>query len=363
MQPLPERRSLTWAALDQQVDAVAGGLAGHGLVAGHRVGLVAPNSLEFVVGLPRRAAGRARRRPGGPRARPGRAERDAAALRGRRSSWPPTGWRTSSGPALPLTPAGLAALAAAGERPGHLAPRPRGAGRPGAHRRQHRRAEGGDAQPPGAARARRAHRRPGLRRVRRPRCWPAAALPGCSGSTRCSAAGCGRAAGWWCWTASTGSSTWFTASRSPTCPRLRRLLARIQPDERRATHLTVAHHRRLRRSGAAGGPAGGVRRADPAAGRPGLRPDRGRRRASRPPSAAASSATGTSDGRCRVSRSGSAAARTATSRERSRSAAPTCSPATGRTARAAPARTAGSPPATSATCATASCSWSTGPGS
>lgn len=49
-QPLPARRSLTWAALDQQVSAVARGLAGHGLVAGHRIGLAGPNSLEFLVG-------------------------------------------------------------------------------------------------------------------------------------------------------------------------------------------------------------------------------------------------------------------------------------------------------------------------
>ena len=48
-QPLPERRHLTWAALDQQVSAVARGLAAHGVVAGHRVGLVGPNSVEFVV--------------------------------------------------------------------------------------------------------------------------------------------------------------------------------------------------------------------------------------------------------------------------------------------------------------------------
>jgi long-chain acyl-CoA synthetase len=47
--PLPERRSLTWAELDRQVNAVAAGFAAHGLVAGHRVGLLGPNSIEFVV--------------------------------------------------------------------------------------------------------------------------------------------------------------------------------------------------------------------------------------------------------------------------------------------------------------------------
>ena len=49
-QPRPERRGLTWSELDARVTAVAGGLARRGLVAGHRVGLVGPNSLELVVG-------------------------------------------------------------------------------------------------------------------------------------------------------------------------------------------------------------------------------------------------------------------------------------------------------------------------
>ncbi len=40
---------LTWAQLDQQVDAVARGLAGAGLVAGHRVAFALPNRLELVV--------------------------------------------------------------------------------------------------------------------------------------------------------------------------------------------------------------------------------------------------------------------------------------------------------------------------
>ena len=49
VEPLPKRRALTWSELDEQVDAVAAGLAAHGLVAGHRVGLLGPNSVEFVV--------------------------------------------------------------------------------------------------------------------------------------------------------------------------------------------------------------------------------------------------------------------------------------------------------------------------
>lgn len=40
---------LTWAELDQQVDAVARGLAGAGLVAGHRVAFALPNRIELVV--------------------------------------------------------------------------------------------------------------------------------------------------------------------------------------------------------------------------------------------------------------------------------------------------------------------------
>jgi long-chain acyl-CoA synthetase len=40
---------LTWAELDRQVDAVARGLAGAGLVAGHRVAFALPNRIELVV--------------------------------------------------------------------------------------------------------------------------------------------------------------------------------------------------------------------------------------------------------------------------------------------------------------------------
>ncbi|MCW2811765.1 MAG: putative fatty-acid--CoA ligase [Friedmanniella sp.] len=49
VQPGPPRRSLTWAELDERVSAVASGLAARGLVAGHRVGLLGPNSVELVV--------------------------------------------------------------------------------------------------------------------------------------------------------------------------------------------------------------------------------------------------------------------------------------------------------------------------
>jgi long-chain acyl-CoA synthetase len=40
---------MTWAELDRRIDAVAAGLSAHGLVAGHRVAISGPNSIEFVV--------------------------------------------------------------------------------------------------------------------------------------------------------------------------------------------------------------------------------------------------------------------------------------------------------------------------
>jgi long-chain acyl-CoA synthetase len=49
VQPKPMRRTATWAELDTRVNAVAAGLAAHGLVAGHRVAISGPNSIEFVV--------------------------------------------------------------------------------------------------------------------------------------------------------------------------------------------------------------------------------------------------------------------------------------------------------------------------
>ncbi len=48
VEPAPDRRALSWSELNQQVSAVAAGLGAHGLVAGHRVALMAPNSIEFV---------------------------------------------------------------------------------------------------------------------------------------------------------------------------------------------------------------------------------------------------------------------------------------------------------------------------
>ena len=39
VQPRPVRRTMTWAELDRQIDAVAAGLSAHGLVAGHRVAI------------------------------------------------------------------------------------------------------------------------------------------------------------------------------------------------------------------------------------------------------------------------------------------------------------------------------------
>ena len=40
---------MTWAELEGRIDAIAAGLAAHGLVAGHRVAICGPNSIEFVV--------------------------------------------------------------------------------------------------------------------------------------------------------------------------------------------------------------------------------------------------------------------------------------------------------------------------
>jgi long-chain acyl-CoA synthetase len=48
-QPGRHRRERTWAELDALIDTVAARLAGHGLVAGHRVAICGPNSLDFVV--------------------------------------------------------------------------------------------------------------------------------------------------------------------------------------------------------------------------------------------------------------------------------------------------------------------------
>ena len=52
VQPGPDgtdRRQLTWSELDDQVSALASGLAGQGLVGGHRVALCGANSIEFVL--------------------------------------------------------------------------------------------------------------------------------------------------------------------------------------------------------------------------------------------------------------------------------------------------------------------------
>jgi long-chain acyl-CoA synthetase len=49
VQPRPVRRMVTWAELGRRVDAIAAGLSAHGLVAGHRIAIVGPNSIEFVI--------------------------------------------------------------------------------------------------------------------------------------------------------------------------------------------------------------------------------------------------------------------------------------------------------------------------
>jgi long-chain acyl-CoA synthetase len=49
VQPRPVHRTMTWAELDRRVNEVAAGLSAHGLLAGHRIAIDGPNSIEFVV--------------------------------------------------------------------------------------------------------------------------------------------------------------------------------------------------------------------------------------------------------------------------------------------------------------------------
>jgi long-chain acyl-CoA synthetase len=49
IEPGTVRRTRSWSELDTQITAVAAGLMAHGMVAGHRVALLGPNSIEFVV--------------------------------------------------------------------------------------------------------------------------------------------------------------------------------------------------------------------------------------------------------------------------------------------------------------------------
>jgi long-chain acyl-CoA synthetase len=49
IEPGDQRQTVTWSQLEQQITAVAVGLQAHGLVAGHRVALLGPNSIEFVI--------------------------------------------------------------------------------------------------------------------------------------------------------------------------------------------------------------------------------------------------------------------------------------------------------------------------
>jgi long-chain acyl-CoA synthetase len=114
--PLPERRTMTWSELDEQVTAVASGLAAHGLVAGHRVGLLGPNSIEFVLGY--LAALRA-----GLVAVPVDPDRDVAGLgailhdRGAQVLLARNPLDGHDIPTVPLTVAGLQALAGQGAGP------------------------------------------------------------------------------------------------------------------------------------------------------------------------------------------------------------------------------------------------------
>lgn len=94
----PDRRALSWAELDDLVDAVAAGYARRGLRAGHRIGLVGLSSLDFVVCLLAALRAGLVVVPFDPEADP--AERDAAAAE--------LGVRTVFGADQPLDVAALA---------------------------------------------------------------------------------------------------------------------------------------------------------------------------------------------------------------------------------------------------------------
>jgi long-chain acyl-CoA synthetase len=49
VQPGPVRRTITWAELERHLNSVAAGLSAHGLLAGHRIAICGPNSIEFIV--------------------------------------------------------------------------------------------------------------------------------------------------------------------------------------------------------------------------------------------------------------------------------------------------------------------------
>jgi long-chain acyl-CoA synthetase len=116
VQPGVARRCLTWAALERRVDAVAAGLVGQGLVAGRRVGLVAPNSLEFVVAYLAVLRAGLVAVPVDPGLEPG--ERNAMLRHcGVAVVLAAEGTADLEGPALPLTEAGLSALAPAEPTP------------------------------------------------------------------------------------------------------------------------------------------------------------------------------------------------------------------------------------------------------
>ncbi|HZA04165.1 MAG TPA: class I adenylate-forming enzyme family protein [Propionibacteriaceae bacterium] len=116
VQALPERRSLTWAALDRQVGGVARGLNQRGLVAGHRVGLLGPNRLEFVVAYLAVLRAGLVAVPVDPDLEP--PERNSMLRHcGVAAVLTAEGLADVEGPSLPLTPAGLSDLAERGSDP------------------------------------------------------------------------------------------------------------------------------------------------------------------------------------------------------------------------------------------------------
>ena len=230
----PAGRSVTWAELEDEVARVATGLGAAGLVAGQRVLLALGNRIEFVDGLPRRAAGAGGRRTRSTRAptagelarmiadsgarvvvadaddrrrrarggrRPGRAPLRRRADDGADAARPRVRPRVVVVGAEPSRASSRTTrCAAAAARPVPPLPDPEKLAVPALHQRYVGPAARRDAHPPGPARQHRAGRRgraaddPRRRRGARACCRCSTS----TASTPCSAACCASAPGW-CW--------------------------------------------------------------------------------------------------------------------------------------------------------------------
>ena len=121
VEPAPPRRELDWAALDRRLDAVAAGLAARGLLAGHRLALLGANSAAFVVAYLAALRAGVVVVPVNPQSSPDEvavvlADSGARVLLGDEAAAGLPG-RSGDVPVLPLSDAGLDALAAAGSGP------------------------------------------------------------------------------------------------------------------------------------------------------------------------------------------------------------------------------------------------------